>query len=130
MSRLKAKLIDLDVKTPDVSFNPINTNKKIDASGKWYVDNSYDPSSNITRQLLIGAINQGRGINVTATDINDSKEIPYEFKKGDKITFTFTINGPPLTDERKTKYLDPANTDFQEILIKPRKYRIFANMIN
>jgi hypothetical protein len=137
MTRLKEKLIALDVKTADVSLNPINptnTNKKQEVSGpfigKWYVDNSFNQSSNITRQLLIGAINQGRGINLDGTDIINETRKYYTFIPGDKITFTFTINGPPLTDARKTEYLNPSNTDFQEILIKPRKYRIFANIIN
>ena len=134
MTRLKEKLIALDVKTADASFNPTNTNKKQEISGpfigKWYVDNSFNQSSNITRQLLIGAINQGRGINLDGTDIINETRKYYTFIPGDKITFTFTINGPPLTDARKTEYLNPSNTDFQEILIKPRKYRIFANIIN
>jgi hypothetical protein len=134
MTRLKEKLIDLDIKTADVSFNPTNTNKKQEISGafqgEWYVDNSFNQSLNITRQLLIGAINQGRGLNFSGTDIINETRVYYTFIPGDKITFTFTINGPPLTDAKKIAYLDPQNTDFQEILIKPRKYRIFANIIN
>ena len=135
MTRLKEKLIALDVNTADVSTNPIDRKKNKETKlpsflDKWYVDNSFNQSLNITRQLLIGAINQGRGINLNGTDIINETRKYYTFIPGDKITFTFTINGPELTPQRKTEYLNPSNTDFQEILIKPRKYRIFANIIN
>lgn len=124
MKRLKDKLIELDVKTE----NP-QTGRRQDTSGNWYVDNSYNESSNITRMLLKQATSLGRGYEITADDILNSRRVPFKFIGGDKITFIFTINPPILTSDIIKKYKDPLWRDFQEILIKPRKYRVFANLI-
>ena len=124
MKRLKDKLIELDV----TNANP-QTGRRLDTNGKWYVDNSYYESSNITRMLLKQASSLGRGYEITADDILNGKRVPFKFIGGDKITIIFTINPPILTSEIKEKYKDPLWRDFQEILIKPRTYRIFVNLI-
>lgn len=127
MSRLKNKLLDLDVSS-NITPRPIG--RRQDNSGNWYVDNSYNQSLNITRTLLIQASQLGRGYEITAEDIAKGNRVPFKFIAGDKITFTFTINPPEFTGDTERNYRQPGWTDFQEILIKPRKYRIFANIIN
>jgi hypothetical protein len=126
MNRLKDKLIDLDVST-----NTIQTGRAgPDASGNYYTNNLYDPESNITRNLLIQSSSLGRGYEITADDILNGKRVPFKFMVGDKITFTFTINPPEYTQTTDASYNIQGWRDFQEVLIKPRKYRIFVNMIN
>jgi len=127
MNRLKDKLLELDVST-NTTTTPIG--RKQDLSGQWYVDNSYNEASNITRNLLIQSSSLGRGYEITADDILNGKRVPFKFVAGDKITFTFTINPPEYTQTTDASYNLPGWRDFQEILIKPRKYRIFVNMIN
>jgi hypothetical protein len=128
MNRLKDKLIDLDVST---NTTPTPTGRAgPDASGNYYTNNLYDPESNITRNLLIQSSSLGRGYEITADDILNGKRVPFKFVAGDKITFTFTINPPEYTQTTDASYNLPGWRDFQEILIKPRKYRIFVNMIN
>jgi len=127
MNRLKDKLLELDAST-NPTTTPIGRNQ--DLSGQWYVDNSYNQASNITRNLLIQSSSLGRGYEITADDILNGKRVPFKFMVGDKITFTFTINPPEYTQTTDASYNLPGWRDFQEILIKPRKYRIFVNMIN
>ena len=125
MSKLKQKLIDLDVST-----NTIHIGRGQDASGNYYTNNLYDTSSNITRNLLIQSSLLGRGYDITADDIATGRRVPFTFLEGDKISFTFTINPPEFTSATDASYNIPGWRDYQEILIKPRKYRIFANMVN
>jgi len=125
MSRLKQKLIDLDVST-----NTIHIGRGQDASGNYYTNNLYDINSNITRNLLIQSNMLGRGYDITADDIAKGTRVPFTFLKGDKISFTFTINPPEFSSATDASYNIPGWRDYQEILIKPRKYRIFANMVN
>ena len=128
MKRLKDKLIELDVTTATPQNQEIPGRRK-DLSNNWYVDNSYNEASNITRMLLKQASSLGRGYEITSDDILNGRRVPFKFIGGDKITFVFTINPPILTSEIKEKYKDPLWKDFQEILIKPRTYRVFVNLI-
>ena len=127
MSRLKNKLLELDVSTHPIEITP---GRERDNSGNWFVNNLYNQSSNITRTLLIQASQLGRGYNITAEDIEKGNRVPFNFEAGDRISFTFTINPPGFTSETANNYNKPGWRDFQEVLIKPRKYRIFANIIN
>jgi hypothetical protein len=127
MNRLKDKLLELDASTTPTT-TPIG--RRRDSAGQWYVDNSYNQASNITRNLLIQSSSLGRGYEITADDILNGKRVPFKFMVGDKITFTFTINPPEYTQTTDASYNLPGWRDFQEVLIKPRKYRIFVNMIN
>jgi hypothetical protein len=127
MKGLKDKLIELDVSSNNTTNQ---TGRREDSSGSWYVDNSYNEASNITRMLLKQASSLGRGYEITSDDILYGRRVPFKFIGGDKITFVFTINPPILTSEIKEKYKDPLWKDFQEILIKPRTYRIFVNLVN
>jgi hypothetical protein len=72
----------------------------------------------------------GRGYDITADDIANGRRVPFTFLEGDKISFTFTINPPEFSSATDASYNIPGWRDYQEILIKPRKYRIFANMVN
>jgi hypothetical protein len=130
MKRLKDKLIELDVTTATPQNQYIKGRRQDPTTQKWFVDNSYNESSNITRMLLKQASSLGRGYEITADDILNGKRVPFKFIAGDKITIIFTINPPILSSEIKEKYKDPLWRDFQEILIKPRTYRIFVNLVN
>ena len=79
---------------------------------------------------MIQSSSLGRGYEITADDILNGRRVPFKFIAGDKITFTFTINPPEYTQTTDASYNITGWRDFQEVLIKPRKYRIFVNMIN
>ena len=127
MNRLKDKLLELDASTTPTT-PPMG--RRQDTYGQWFVDNSYNQALNITRNLLIQSSSLGRGYEITADDILNGRRVPFKFIAGDKITFTFTINPPEYTQTTDASYNITGWRDFQEVLIKPRKYIIFVNMIN